>query len=100
MTGFEADVDRLSARAKDFDALVERAARISAELEQALDGAPWGDDMVGQSFAAAHTAPAAEAVERVKGLAGGLGGAGGSFADAARRYQAGDTGAADAIRGE
>lgn len=100
MTGFEADVDRLSARAKDFDPLVERAARISSDLEQALDGAPaaWGDDVVGRSFAAAHVGPASETAARLKGLADGLGGAGGSFAEAARRYQAGDSAAADAVR--
>lgn len=100
MTGFEADVDRLSARAKDFDALVERAARISADLERALDGAPaaWGDDVVGQSFAAAHADPASDTAARLKGLAEGLRGAGGSFAEAARRYQAGDSAAADSIR--
>lgn len=100
MTGFEADIDRLSARAKDFDALVDRAARISADLERALDGAPtaWGDDAVGQSFAAAHTDPASETAARLTGLADRLSGAGGSFADAARRYQAGDSAAADSIK--
>ncbi|WP_236795747.1 hypothetical protein [Amycolatopsis sp. GM8] len=98
MTAFEADADRLSAHAKDFAPIVDRATRISAELEQALGGAPWGDDVVGRSFSAAHTAPAADALDRVKGLADGLGGAGGSFAEAARRYQAGDAAAADTIR--
>ncbi|GAB2961103.1 PE domain-containing protein [Amycolatopsis acidiphila] len=98
MTGFEADVDRLSAHAKDFDGLVERAARISADLAQALEGAPWGDDVVGRSFAAAHAKPASETATRLTGLAADLGRAGGSFAEAARRYQAGDAGAADSIK--
>lgn len=100
MTGFEADVDRLSAHAKDFGPLADRAARISAELEQALGDAPWGDDAVGRSFAAAHTAPADEAMTGLKGLSGGLADAGGSFGDAARRYQASDSAAAHAIKGE
>jgi hypothetical protein len=98
VSGFEADIDRLSARAKDFDPLVARAARISAELEQALDGTPWGDDIVGQSFAAAHVKPAEEAAARLRGLGSDLAGAGGSFAEAAQRYQAGDAGAADSIK--
>lgn len=98
MTGFEADVDRLSARAKDFDALSSRAGQISAELAQALDGAPWGDDVVGRSFAAAHVKSADETAARLQALPADLGDAGGTFADAGRRYQAGDADAADSIR--
>ncbi|MTD59059.1 hypothetical protein [Amycolatopsis pithecellobii] len=99
MTGFEVDPGRLSRHAKEFDALVERAAGIAGELAHALDGAPWGGDVVGRSFAAAHAEPAAKALEQVKGVADGLGGVGGTFAAAARHYQAGDSAAADAIRG-
>lgn len=98
MSGFEADVERLSARAKDFEPIVTRAVQISAELEQAVGGAPWGDDVVGRSFATAHAKPAEDAAARVKGLASDLGAAGGSFAEAAQRYQASDTDAADSIR--
>ncbi|GAA5168585.1 MULTISPECIES: hypothetical protein [Amycolatopsis] len=100
MTGFESDVERLSARAGEFDGLVERAARVSAELERALAGASaaWGSDAVGRSFAAAHVGAADEAAERVRGLAERLAQAGGSFAEAARRYRAGDEAAADAVR--
>ena len=97
--GFEVDVDRLAARAKDFDGLVERAGKISADLDRALDGAAtaWGDDVVGQSFSAAHAAPATETADTVRGLAGGLGEVGGSFGEAARRYQAGESGAVESI---
>ncbi|GHF78335.1 hypothetical protein FHX82_004418 [Amycolatopsis bartoniae] len=98
MSGFEADVERLSARAADFGGLVERAARISAELERAVGGAPWGADGVGRSFAAAHVGPAAETAERVRGLAERLAEAGGKFGEAARRYRASDSAAADAVR--
>jgi hypothetical protein len=97
VTRFEADVERLSARAKDFDRFVERAGQISADLDRALEGAPWGDDVVGQSFAAVHSGPATETADRLRGLAAGLGGVGGSFAEAARRYGAGESSAQDSI---
>jgi hypothetical protein len=97
VTGFEADVERLTARAKDFDGFVARAGQISADLDQALGGAPWGDDAVGQSFAAAHAGPATETADRLRGLAAGLGGVGGSFAEAARRYASGESGSRDSI---
>lgn len=99
MTGFEADADRLASKAKDFDALVQRAARISADLDGALEGAAaaWGDDEVGQSFSAAHSGPADDTAQRLRKLADGLGDVGGSFADAAKRYQAGDAGAEQSI---
>ncbi|HVV13186.1 hypothetical protein [Amycolatopsis sp.] len=99
MSGFEADVERLAARAKEFDGLVERAGQIAADLGRALEGAEkaWGDDPVGRSFAAAHAEPAAETAERVRRLAGGLGEVGGTFADAAKQYRAGDTAAGDSI---
>lgn len=97
MTGFEADVERLTARAKDFDGFVARAGQISADLDRALDGAPWGDDVVGHSFAAAYAKPATETADRLRGLAAGLGGVGDSFAEAARRYRAGESGAQDSI---
>lgn len=101
MTGFEADVDRLSAHAKEFDAFRQRAAEIAARLDSALDGAhtAWGDDEVGRSFASAHAAPAEDTATKVRGLPGGLDGVGGAFAEAARRYQAGDDAAADAVGG-
>jgi hypothetical protein len=97
--GFGADVDRLAARAKEFDGLAERAGRISADLDHALEGAEaaWGDDIVGASFAAAHAGPAAEVADRLRGLGGGLREVGASFGEAARRYQAGDAEAAGSI---
>ena len=99
MTGFEADADRLATRAKDFDGFVQRAARISADLDAALERAPaaWGDDLVGQSFSAAHAQRAQATADRVRALSDGLGDVGGSFAEAARRYRAGDDSARQAI---
>jgi uncharacterized protein YukE len=99
MSGFEADIERLAARAKDFDDHAERARQIATDLDHALAGAAgaWGDDVVGRSFAAAHAGPTADTADRVRGLFAGLGDVGGSFTEAARRYQAGDTGAAESI---
>ncbi|NKQ59333.1 PE domain-containing protein [Amycolatopsis sp. K13G38] len=99
MTGFEADAERLASGAKDFDGLVRRAAQISADLDGALDGAAaaWGADEVGRSFAAAHATPAEDSAKRLRELADGLGDVGGSFADAARRYRAGDAAAQRSI---
>lgn len=97
--GFEADVERLAARARDFDGLVHRAGEIAADLDRALEGAEtaWGDDVVGRSFAAAHAEPAGQVAGRVRGLVSGLDHVAGSFAEAAGRYQAGDSGAKNAI---
>jgi hypothetical protein len=97
--GLEADVDRLAARAGDFDTLVERAGKISADLDSALEGAEaaWGDDAVGTSFAAAHAGRAGETADGVRGLAGGLREFGGSVREAARRYHAVDAEAGESI---
>ncbi|KAA9158920.1 hypothetical protein FPZ12_021700 [Amycolatopsis acidicola] len=106
MTGFEADAEKLAARAGDFTGFAERAGQIAADLGRALEGASgaWGDDVVGRSFAAAHAQPAAETADKVQRLAGGLGDVGGKFAEAAKRYQAGDEAAGnsitDAVTGE
>lgn len=99
MSGFEVDVDRLAARAKDFDGLVASAGDIAAELDHALAGAEsaWGDDMVGRNFATAHGGPARDTAEVVRSLAGSLREVGDAFGEAARRHQAGDSGAAESI---
>ncbi|WP_020668135.1 hypothetical protein [Amycolatopsis nigrescens] len=99
--GFQVDQERLASGAKEFDGLVERAAKIAAELDQALDGAAaaWGSDQVGQSFAAAHGGKAEEAAERLRGLAGGLSGVGESFTAAAAKYRAGESDATDTVTG-
>jgi uncharacterized protein YukE len=97
--GFEADADRLAARAKDFDGLVDSAARIAAELDRALTGAEqaWGDDLVGRSFAASHAAPSRAVADQVRNLPGSLREVGDSFGEAARRYRAEDSAAAQSI---
>ncbi|MFD2422087.1 hypothetical protein [Amycolatopsis pigmentata] len=97
--GFEADAGRLAARARDFASLVDRAGEIAADLDRALERAEtaWGHDVVGRSFAAAHAEPARRVADQVRGLATGLDHVGGSFAEAARRYQEGDSAAENAI---
>lgn len=97
--GFHVDVEQLAARAKEFDGLVERAGTIAANLDRALDGADaaWGNDLAGQSFAAAHGGPAAEAAGQLRGLAGGLGGVRGTFADVAATFRAGEAEATEAV---
>lgn len=88
--GFGVDPERLRAHAGELDGIAERAGRIAADLQQALDasGAPWGRDVVGQSFAAAHEAPAADALSRVSDLPSGLSGMGQRLTDAAGAYAA------------
>lgn len=99
--GFEVDAARLAARSQDFDGLAASAARIAADLDHALTGAEsaWGDDVVGTSFAAAHAGPARAAADQIRALAGSLRELGDAFGEAARRYRAGDSGAAELIDG-
>lgn len=101
MSGFEADADRLAARAKDFDGLVATAGKIAAELDSALADAEaaWGDDAVGRSFAASHAGPAKAVVDQLRRLPESLRDLGDSFGEAARRYRAGDSGAAASVDG-
>lgn len=99
-SGFAVETGALARHAEEFGPLAERASRIAAELRQVLDeeGHPWGGDAVGQSFAAAHAAPAAEAGERLDGLATELADIGARFADAAAAYRSADEAAAAAAR--
>jgi uncharacterized protein YukE len=57
--GFSTDHERLARHAGEFTGLTERAGKITGELNTALDGLgrPWGDDEVGQSFAAVYSGP-------------------------------------------
>jgi hypothetical protein len=98
--GFTADTGRLAGHAKEFDGLTERAGRIAADLDRALAGsaAAWGNDEVGQSFAAAHGGPAEESAGLLRRLPDRLGGAGSAFAEAAARYSGGEGDSADAVR--
>lgn len=97
--GFEADPERLRSHAGELDGIAQRAGRIAADLQRAVEdsGAPWGSDAVGQSFATAHEGPAADTLSRVSELPGGLAGMGQKFTDAASRYTEVEDAAVSAI---
>lgn len=96
MNGFQADADRLAAGAAEFPALAERAGTIHRELSDTLSsiGACWGTDETGQSFAAAHVAPADETLGRLGSLSDQLGDVGTRFAGTGAAYHDLDTGGA------
>ena len=97
--GFSADADRLTARAGDFPQLAEQAGGIHRELSDTLTGlgACWGADRVGQSFAAAHTAPSDETLAGLRALPDRLGSVGTRFADTATAYRDQDTAGAQRL---
>ncbi|AXB47053.1 hypothetical protein [Amycolatopsis albispora] len=101
MTGFQADAERLRAKAGEFDGFADRARRIAADLEWALEatGEAWGTDTPGQSFAASHAAPAAETRALVRGLSARLAEWGTKFSAAAGDYTGADTAAAEELNG-
>lgn len=97
--GYFADADRIGDRAQDFDGHAQQARKVAESLKSVLDsgGNAWGDDAVGQSFDAAHTAPAARALELVGGLGDELDAIGAKFTAAAKTYRATDTAGAEDI---
>ncbi|OLF05958.1 WXG100 family type VII secretion target [Actinophytocola xanthii] len=86
--GFEADPTRLRQQAGRFDDLAGRVAEIHRTLGESLDSAGpcWGGDAVGQSFGAAHVAPADSTLTRLGSLTEQLGGVGTRFAATADTY--------------
>ncbi len=89
MDGFRVEADRLTDRAGQFDGLAERVAGIHRDLADRLAAAGpcWGSDEVGQSFAAAHTAPADATLGTLDALPGQLGDVGGRFRSTAAAYR-------------
>jgi len=98
--GFAADPDRLATQAGQFDDLAGRVEAIHRTLADSLaaTGQCWGGDAVGQSFDAAHTAPADGTLTQLAGLTGQLGGVGTRFADTATTYTGTDEGAVERLR--
>ncbi|RZS33865.1 hypothetical protein EV193_11015 [Herbihabitans rhizosphaerae] len=86
--GFQADGERIVSEAGEFGPLADRAATIHKELNAALESAGpcWGDDEVGRSFAAAHTASADTALGDLGGLAEKLGDVGSRYTAAGHTY--------------
>ncbi|QFZ23248.1 WXG100 family type VII secretion target [Saccharothrix syringae] len=100
MTGFHTDLARLTEGAQDFGAFAERAGRIAADLTGVLDplGACWGDDAIGQSFAAGHVGPTGDVLTGMGALGAGFGGVGERLAETARTYRDTEQGNTDALR--
>lgn len=91
--GFDVDPDELAARAGQFDGLVDQLDTIQRDLSDALASIPhacWGNDAVGQSFAAAHTGPADATLGRLARLSEQLGSVGTRFTDTATEYVSSD----------
>lgn len=95
--GFEVDADRLADRATQFEPLVGRLNKIHGNLQDALstDGACWGSDAVGQSFAAVHAGPADDTVTRLAGLSDRLTSVRTRLTETASEYQSGDQAAVE-----
>lgn len=97
--GFEVDAERLADRATQFEPLAGRVAKIHGNLRDALgDGACWGTDAVGQSFAAVHATPADDALTRLSGLSDRLTAVRTRLAETATTYQSGDQTAVEHLK--
>lgn len=70
MGGFRYDTTRLTEHAGEFADHAAHARRIAAALRRAVEsaGACWGDDEIGERFAAAHRGPAEEALAALEEL--------------------------------
>lgn len=99
--GFQADLGRITEGASEFGGFAEQAGKIVTDLSGLLDslGACWGNDTVGQSFAASHVTSATDSLGRVGGLSEVFGGVGERFTATARAYGEVDEGNAGALRG-
>lgn len=95
--GFEVDAERLASRAAQFEPLADRLNGIHRNLTEALTNC-WGTDAVGQSFAAAHAAPADDAVSRLSGLSGRLTSLRTRLTETAELYSSGDRSAEDNVK--
>lgn len=98
--GFEVDAEQLASRAAQFEPLVGRLGQIHRNLTDALstDGTCWGTDAVGQSFGAAHQAPADDAVTRLSTLADRLTSVSTRLTETAGTYRTGDQSAAATLK--
>lgn len=98
--GYEVDVDRLAARAGQFEPLAGRIDAIHRTLTDALgaEGTCWGADVVGQSFAAAHAGPAADTESALSGLSGRITTVGTKLTETAATYGTGEHAAVEQLR--
>jgi hypothetical protein len=98
--GFEVDAERLANRATQFEPLAGRIDKIHQSLTDALsqDGPCWGNDAVGQSFAAVHATPANDALTRLSTLPGRMTSVSTRLTDTANTYRTGESGAVDNVK--
>ena len=98
-SGYEVDADALTTHAKEFPGFAERAGGIHRELSEKLTelGPCWGNDSVGQSFAAAHVAPADATLGALGSLGDQLEDVGTRFTDTAAAYRTQDASGATRI---
>lgn len=89
MTGYEADLERLDAGARELRGFAGQAKEIAGTLDRALAafGACWGDDAVGRSFAASHEKPSGATAGALSGLATTLGDVSDRLAATAETYR-------------
>jgi hypothetical protein len=97
--GFGADADRLTTQAGEFPELASRAGAIHRELSDTLAGLGpcWGADRIGQSFAAAHVAPADTTLAGLGELPDRIGSVGTRFSGTATAYRETDASGAQQI---
>ncbi|SEP95019.1 hypothetical protein SAMN05216188_1011022 [Lentzea xinjiangensis] len=100
MTGYEADLERLDAGARELKGFAGQATEIAGTLGRALAafGACWGDDAVGRSFAVSHEKPAGDAAGALSVLATTLGDVGDKLAATAETYRHVEQSNASAMR--
>ncbi len=98
--GYEVDVDQIAARAGQFEPIAGRLTAIHRTLTEALgvEGTCWGADVVGESFASAHTGPAGDTESALSGLSGRLTTVGTKLTDTAAAYGTGEHAALDHLR--
>lgn len=100
MTGYEADLEKLTAGAGEMRGFAAQAGDIAGALDKALAafGACWGDDAVGRSFAASHEKPSGDTAGALTALATALGDVGEKLHATAETYRHVEQSNASAMR--
>jgi hypothetical protein len=86
MSGFRSDIGQLAKRATEFDDHAGRAEHLAQDLRQSARPC-WGDDEIGQCFAASHQPRAQQALDELNALSGQFRDMGAKFADTASDQQ-------------
>src|SRR5687767_6579410 len=89
MSGYEADLEKLTAGAGELRGFAAQAGDIAGVLDKALSafGVCWGDDAVGRSFAASHEKPSGDTAGALTSLATTLGDVGDKLHATAEAYR-------------